>query len=178
MRKNVWLSLFALGCLVFTSPTASANEDKLSTSKFPTVSASKSITLTRGDVLDDANPATYQFTLQIPPTQSLARVTLDVPEDLELPEPNNIRVFHPTDPERLLPQYSARNIPARITLQERTIGLDFEPPLSPDQTITIEFTKMQNPVEGGTYLLGVNAFPYGKEGSKQFIGYGRLVFHV
>jgi Protein of unknown function (DUF2808) len=188
MSRNVWLNFFALGCLVFTSPTASANEDKLIASKSPIVSAYQSIKLTRAYAIDDTvqyHPASYQFTIKIPPTikHSLARLTIDVPDDnsafgMELPEPNNIRVFNPTDSESLLPHYSARDIPARITLEKRTVGLDFDPPLSPDQTVTIEFTKMQNPKEGGTYLLGINVFPSRKDEGKQFLGYGRLVFHA
>ena len=182
MCKNVWLNLFALGCLVFTSPTASASEYKPIASKSFFATALK---LTRAYAIYDTvqyYPASYQFTLQIPATakQFLARLTIDIPEynafGIELPEPNDILVFNPTDPESLLPQYSARNIPTRITLQKRTIVFDFEPPLSPDQTITIEFTKMRNPEQGGTYLLGVNAFPAGEDVVKQFVGYGRLVF--
>ena len=184
MYKHVWLILFALGCLVLTSPTtARASEYKPFVAKSFFATALK---LTRAYAIYDTvqyYPASYQFTLQIPPTikQSLARLTIDIPENntafgMELPEPNNILVFNPTEPESLLPQYSVRNIPARITLQKRTIVFDFEPPLSPDQTITIEFTKMRNPEQGGTYLLSVTAFPSGEDVVKQFVGYGRLVF--
>ena len=182
MYKNVWLNLFALGCLAFTAPTTSASEYKPVASKsFETI-----LKLTRAYAIYDGvqyYPASYQFTLQIPPTiqQSLARLTIDTPEDnaafgMELPEPDNILVFNPTDPDSLLPHYSARNIPARITLEKRTVVLDFEPPLSSDQTITIEFTKMRNPDQAGTYLLGVQALPSGEGTVKQFVGYGRLVF--
>jgi Protein of unknown function (DUF2808) len=95
---------------------------------------------------------------------------------MELPAPNNILVFRPTDPESLLPHYSAQNTPARITLDKRTVVLDFEPPLSPNQTVTIEFTKMRNPEQAGTYLLGVQALPFGENKIQQFVGYGRLIF--
>jgi Protein of unknown function (DUF2808) len=182
MYKNIWLNFFVLGCLAFTAPTASASEDKPVVSK----SFETALKLTRAYAIYDGvqyYPASYQFTIQIPPAikQSLARLTIDVPEDnaafgMELPEPNNVLVFKPTDPESLLPHYSARNIPARITLEKRTVVVDFEPPLSPDQTITIEFTKMRNPEQAGTYLLGIQALPAGQDTVKQFVGYGRLVF--
>jgi Protein of unknown function (DUF2808) len=191
MHKNVWLNLFSLfsffilfnlftlGCLVFTSPAARANEPI--SKSFDTA-----LKLTRAYAIYDGvryYPASYQFTLQIPPTvkQSLARLTIDIPDDnaafgMELPKPKNILVFNPTESESLLPHYSARTILTRITLEKRTVVLDFEPPLSANQTITIEFTKMQNPDQAGTYLLGVQALPSGKDTLKQFVGYGRLVF--
>lgn len=182
MHKNIWLSLFTLGCLVFASPMASASGDKPIASK----SFETALKLTRAYAIYDTvrhYPTAYQFTLQIPSTvkQSLARLTLDLPADnaafgMELPELNNILVFNPTDPESLLPHYSAQTIPTRITLEKRTIVLDFEPPLSPDQTITIEFNKMRNPDQAGTYLLDIQALPSGKDMTKQFVGYGRLVF--
>lgn len=185
MYKNLWLNLssfFILGCLVFALPIANANEDKPIASK----SFETALTLTRAYAIYDVvrfYPASYQFTLQIPPAikQSLARLTIDVPDDnaafgLELPKPNNILVFNPTEPESLLPHYSARDIPTRITLEKRMVVLDFEPPLRANQTITIEFTKMQNPEQAGTYLLGVYALPSGNNTIKQFVGYGRLVF--
>ncbi|MGA7952103.1 MAG: DUF2808 domain-containing protein [Gloeobacterales cyanobacterium] len=181
MYKNVWLSIFALGCLVFTSPTASASEDKSIASK----SFETALKLTGAYAINDTvqyAPTSYQFTIQIPPTakQLLAQLTIDIPDDnffgIELPELNKILVFNPKDPESLLPHYSARNIPTRITLKNRTVVFDFESPLSPGQSITIEFTRMRNPEQGGTYLLGINALPFGEDMVKQFVGYGRLVF--
>ncbi len=182
MYKNIWLNLFTLGCLVFASPTASASEDKPIASK----SFETALKLTRAYAIYDTvqyYPASYQFTLQIPSTiqQSLARLTINVPEDnaafgMELPTPNNILVFNPVDPESFLPHYSARTIPTRITLEKRTIVLDFEPPLSSNQTITIEFNKMRNPEQAGTYLLDIQALPSGENMTKQFVGYGRLFF--
>jgi Protein of unknown function (DUF2808) len=181
MHKNVWL-LFIMGCSVFMAPTVSANEDQ------PVVARSfeAALKLTRAYAIYDTvqyYPASYQFTIQIPPTikQSLARLTIDIPEDnaafgMELPAPSNILAFRPTDPESLLPHYSAQNIPTRITLKNRTVSIDFEPPLSPDQTVTIEFTKMRNPEQAGTYLLGIQALPSGEDKIQQFVGYGRLVF--
>jgi hypothetical protein len=179
MSNNICLNLFALGCLVLTSPIASAREDKSAIAfKSPTTITSeyKPIKLTR-TYNDDTNLGNYQLTLQITPNQSLPRVTVDVPEGMEMPEAKNIYVFEPTDPESLLPQYSARNIPAQISQQNRTIGLDFDSSLSHGQTITIEFTKMQTPEVGGTHLLGINAFQYGLEQDPQFVGYASLVFH-
>lgn len=182
MYRNRWLNLFTLGCLVFASPTASASGDKPIASK----SFETALKLTRAYAIYDVvryYPASYQFTLQIPSIikQSLARLTINILEDnaafgMELPAPNNILVFNPTDPESLLPHYSAQTIPARITLEKRTIILDFEPPLSPNQTLTIEFNKMRNPEQAGTYLLDIQALPFGEDMTKQFVGYGRLVF--
>jgi Protein of unknown function (DUF2808) len=181
MHRRVWL-LCIMGCSVFIAPTVRANEDQ------PVVSRSfeTALKLTRAYAIYDTvqyYPASYQFTLQIPPPikQSLARLTIDIPEDnaafgMELPAPNNILVFRPTDPESLLPHYSAQNTPARITLDKRTVVLDFEQPLSPNQTVTIEFTKMRNPEQAGTYLLGVQALPFGENKIQQFVGYGRLIF--
>jgi Protein of unknown function (DUF2808) len=182
MHKQIWLNLLVSIGLVLLSPAVIAIESRPSESK----SFDTALKLTRAyAIYDTVNyyPASYQFTIQIPRAikQSLAQLTLDIPEDnaafgMELPEPKNILVFNPTDPESLLPHYPAQKIPARITLQKRTIVLDFEPPLSPDQTFTIEFTKMRNPEQAGTYLLEVHAIPAGENMVKQFLGYGRLFF--
>lgn len=182
MHKQIWLNLFVSIGLVLLSPAVSAIESRPVDSK----SFETALKLTRAYAIYDTvryYPASYQFTIQIPSSikQSLAQLTIDIPEDnaafgMELPEPKNILVFNPTEPESLLPHYPARSIPVRITLQKRTVVLDFEPPLSPDQTVTIEFTKMRNPEEAGTYLLGIQAIPAGENMVKQFLGYGRLVF--
>jgi hypothetical protein len=182
MPKQIWLNILVSIGLVLLPPAVNAIESRPAESN----SSDTVLKLTRAYAIYDTvqyYPASYQFTIQIPRSvkQPLARLTLDIPEDnaafgMELPEPKNILVFNPTDPESLLPHYAAKKIPARITLQKRTVVLDFEPPLSSDQTVTIEFTKMRNPEQAGTYLLEVHAIPAGENMVKQFLGYGRLFF--
>ncbi|MGF1992471.1 MAG: DUF2808 domain-containing protein [Nostoc sp. ZfuVER08] len=58
----------------------------------------------------------------------------------------------------------------------RTITVNFDPPVTPGQTITIGLRPYSNPSFSGVYLLGVTAFPVGEKSHGQFLGFGRFQF--
>ncbi len=73
---------------------------------------------------------------------------------------------------------------ARLTLGEviqerapRTVFVNFDPPVTPGQTVTIGRSPVQNPRYSGIYLFGVTAFPPGEKSHGQFLGYGRFHFY-
>lgn len=131
----------------------------------------------------NAYPAAYQFAIQIPAAakQSVARISITVPEDfgsfgVNLPKKEDISAFIPTEPDATRPQVVQRMLPAQVSIDGRTVLLDFPEPIPAAQTVTVQFGLMRNPAQGGTYLFEVNAFPPGSQAVKQFIGFGRLVF--
>jgi hypothetical protein len=128
-------------------------------------------------------PSTWQFTVFIPPTavQSLARLTIDLPEQfgafgVQLPDLRNIKVFVPTDPQALRPQDPEQMLPAQVTLQGRTVVVDFDPPVPAGQTVTVSIEQVRNPRSPGNYLFEVSAYPEGPGPIKQFVGFGRFTF--
>jgi len=58
----------------------------------------------------------------------------------------------------------------------QTVVVNFDPPVPPGSTVTIELHPERNPQIGGTYLLGVTAFPAGDPAHGQFLGFGRFQF--
>ncbi len=131
----------------------------------------------------NAYPATYQFAIQIPAAakQSVARISITVPDDfgpfgVSLPKKEDISAFIPTEPDAMRPQVAQQMLPAQISIDGRTVLLDFPEPIPAAQTVTVQFGLMRNPAQGGTYLFEVNAFPPGTKAVKQFVGFGRLVF--
>lgn len=122
--------------------------------------------------------ATYYFTINIP-TQAgepLGRVTIIQHEGAD-----NVR-FKLDDSRAFVGtrnQKGAR-LPVAQVMQDRkkqTVILNFDPPVTPGQTITIGLRPVQNPRISGVYLFGVTAFPRGEKSHGQFLGYGRLQFY-
>ena len=122
--------------------------------------------------------ATYYFTINIP-TQAgepLGRVTIIQHEGAD-------NVHFKLDDSRAFVgtrnQKGARLSLAQVTQERKkqTVVLNFDPPVTPGQTITIGLRPVQNPRISGVYLFGVTAFPWGEKSHGQFLGYGRLQFY-
>lgn len=72
---------------------------------------------------------------------------------------------------------SGARLPVRNVTRDpetRLIMVEFEPPVPPGKTITIELYASRNPDAGGVYMYGVTAFPAGEKPRGQFLGYGRI----
>ncbi len=131
----------------------------------------------------NAYPATYQFAIQIPAAakQSVARISVTVPDDfgafgVNLPKKEDISAFIPTEPDAMRPQVAQQVLPTQISIEGRTVLIDFPEPVPAARVVTVQFGLMRNPAQGGTYLFEVDAFPPGSKAVKQFVGFGRLVF--
>lgn len=122
--------------------------------------------------------ATYYFTINIP-TQAgepLGRVTINQHEGAD-----KIR-FKLDDSRAFVGTRNQKGAPlslAQVTQDrnKQTVILNFDPPVTPGQTITIGLRPGKNPRISGVYLFGVTAFPRGEKSHGQFLGYGRLQFY-
>ncbi|WP_287128794.1 DUF2808 domain-containing protein [Candidatus Cyanaurora vandensis] len=126
-------------------------------------------------------PTSYQFNVAIPARvqTSLARLTITVPDDavpfgINLPRPEEVLVYVPSNPGATGPRSIGQQLPATISLRGRTVMVDFLSP--PTGYITIEFQQMRNPEVSGVYLFEVQALPVGTQPISQFVGYGRITF--
>ena len=131
----------------------------------------------------DYYPSTYQFGIRIPPeaNQPLARLTIGIPDSFgafgaNIPNPGDVKAYIPSNPDSAGAFLPARILNTRIALDGRTVVIDFEQPIEPNQTVAVEFKPIRNPSQGGTYLYEIHAFPLGSKPVKQFVGYGRLAF--
>ncbi|WP_341531105.1 DUF2808 domain-containing protein [Nostoc sp. UHCC 0302] len=122
--------------------------------------------------------ATYYFTISLPENagEPLQRVTITQREGAE-----NIR--YDLDNTRAFVGTSARK-GSQLTLgavtrtrETRTVSVNFDPPVTPGQTVTIALRPVKNPSFSGVYLLGVTAFPVGEKSHGQFLGFGRFQFY-
>jgi hypothetical protein len=121
---------------------------------------------------------TYYFTINLPENagESLQKVTIAQREGTE-----NIR-YHLDDTRALVATGDRKG--AQLTLgavtsdrKTRTITVNFDPPATPGQTITIALRPVSNPSFSGVYLLGVTAFPVGEKSHGQFLGFARFQFY-
>jgi Protein of unknown function (DUF2808) len=121
---------------------------------------------------------TYYFTINLPENagESLQKVTIAQKEGSE-----NIR--YDLNDTRAFVRTSERK-KSRLTLgpvtaerKTRTVTVNFEPPVTPGQTVTIALRPVKNPSFSGVYLLGVTAFPVGEKSHGQFLGFGRFQFY-
>ncbi|MEH1910807.1 MAG: DUF2808 domain-containing protein [Nostoc sp.] len=128
---------------------------------------------------------TYYFTINVPENagESLQKVTIAQKEGVENIDYNlnDTRAFVGTSDaygglrlrkETQLPLGSVTN-----ERETRTISVNFDPPVTPGQTITIALRPVSNPSFSGVYLLGVTAFPVGEKSHGQFLGFGRFQFY-
>ncbi len=129
--------------------------------------------------------ATYYFTINVPENagESLQRVTIAQREGVE-----NIR-YNLNDTRAFVvtrDAYGGLRLrqESRLTLgavtsdrKTRTVTVNFEPPVTPGQTVTIALRPVNNPSFSGVYLLGVTAFPPGEKSHGQFLGFGRFQFY-
>jgi len=129
--------------------------------------------------------ATYYFTINVPENsgESLQKVTITQKEGAE-----NIR--YDLDDTRAFvgtsDAYGGLRLrkESRLTLgavtgerDTRTVSVNFDPPVTPGQTVTIALRPVNNPSFSGVYLLGVTAFPVGEKSHGQFLGFGRFQFY-
>ncbi|MBG1267457.1 DUF2808 domain-containing protein [Nostoc sp. WHI] len=122
--------------------------------------------------------AIYYFTINVPENagESLQKVTITQKEGAE-----NIR-YDLNDTRAFVGTRDRQEF--RLTLgavtsdrKTQTVTVNFEPPLTPGQTVTIALRPLSNPSISGVYLLGVTAFPVGEKSHGQFLGFGRLQFY-
>ncbi|QLE39687.1 DUF2808 domain-containing protein [Nostoc sp. C052] len=129
--------------------------------------------------------ATYYFTINVPENagESLQKVTIAQKEGSE-----NIR-YNLDDTRAFI---GTRDACGGLCLRKetqlklgsvtndrntRTVSVNFDPPVTPGQTITIALRPVSNPSFSGVYLLGVTAFPVGEKSHGQFLGFGRFQFY-
>jgi Protein of unknown function (DUF2808) len=118
--------------------------------------------------------ATYFFAIQIPANASepLGRVVLQQTEGVESIDYNLKQTYAYVNGDRHQKTALQATQP-----DEKTLILDFNPPVPPGTTLTLAVRPDRNPRIGGVYLFGVTAFPAGEKASSQFVGYGRLQFY-
>ncbi len=129
--------------------------------------------------------ATYYFTINVPENagESLQKVTIAQKEGVENIRYNldDTRAFVGTRDAygglRLRKETELTLGPVTNERQIRTVTVNFDPPVTPGQTITIALRPLSNPSFSGVYLLGVTAFPVGEKSHGQFLGFGRFHFY-
>ncbi|MFN6518589.1 MAG: DUF2808 domain-containing protein [Nostoc sp. CreGUA01] len=120
---------------------------------------------------------TYYFTINLPENagESLQKVAIAQREGVQ-----NIQYY--LDDTRAFVGTRDRKgteLPLGPVTRERktrTITVNFDPPVTPGQTVTIALRPVINPSFSGVYLLGVTAFPVGEKSHGQFLGFGRFQF--
>ncbi|MHC5595734.1 MAG: DUF2808 domain-containing protein [Nostoc sp.] len=121
---------------------------------------------------------TYYFTINLPENagESLQKVTIAQKEGVE-----NIR-YNLDDTRAFVGRRLRKE--TQLTLgavtnerETRTVSINFNPPVTPGQIVTIALRPVSNPSFSGVYLLGVTAFPVGEKSHGQFLGFGRFQFY-
>lgn len=122
--------------------------------------------------------ATYYFTINVPENagESLQKVTIAQKEGAE-----NIR-YNLDDTRAFVGTRQRKETQLKLgsvtnDRDTRTVSVNFDPPVTPGQTITIALRPVSNPSFSGVYLLGVTAFPVGEKSHGQFLGFGRFQFY-
>ncbi|MCC5642537.1 DUF2808 domain-containing protein [Nostoc sp. CHAB 5824] len=129
--------------------------------------------------------ATYYFTINVPDNagESLQKVTIAQKEGAEniRYDLNDTRAFVGMSDAwgglRLRKESQLTLGPVTAESKTRTVTVNFEPPVTPGQTVTIALRPVKNPSFSGVYLLGVTAFPVGEKSHGQFLGFGRFQFY-
>ena len=128
---------------------------------------------------------TYYFTINLPENagESLQKVTIAQKEGAE-----DIR-YNLNDTRAFVGRRDASGglrlrKETQLTLgavtnerETRTVSVNFNPPVTPGQIVTIALRPVSNPSFSGVYLLGVTAFPVGEKSHGQFLGFGRFQFY-
>ncbi len=121
---------------------------------------------------------TYYFTINVPENagESLQKVTIAQREGVENIDYNlnDTRAFVGTSDRK---ETRLKLGPVTNERETRTVSVNFDPPVTPGQTITIALRPVSNPSFSGVYLLGVTAFPVGEKSHGQFLGFGRFQFY-
>lgn len=120
---------------------------------------------------DVPNPV-YQFTIELPKNAGEKLKNLE----FEQVENADTIQFNPNRTEAFLGS-SARSkdvVPIKLTSTDNRWVLTFDPPIEPGKTVTVLLYARRNPSSGGTYFIGVTAFPVGENPHGQFLGFGRF----
>ena len=128
---------------------------------------------------------TYYFTINVPENagESLQKVTITQKEGAENIDYKlkDTRAFVGTSDAYggLRLRKESRLTLGAVTAERktRTVTVNFNPPVTPGQTVTIALRPVSNPSFSGVYLLGVTAFPVGEKSHGQFLGFGRFQFY-
>ncbi|MEH2304058.1 DUF2808 domain-containing protein [Nostoc sp.] len=129
---------------------------------------------------------TYYFTINLPENagESLQKVTIAQREGTEniRYNLNDTRAFAVGTSDacgglRLRKECRLTLGPVTDERDTRTVTVNFDPPVTPGQTVTIALRPVSNPSFSGVYLLGVTAFPVGEKSHGQFLGFGRFQFY-
>ncbi|MBC7882910.1 MAG: DUF2808 domain-containing protein [Anaerolineae bacterium] len=133
------------------------------------------------DTSFEAYPVYYQFTVELPAKldEPLGQLRIEIPNEygvfgLRPPNPKDVRAFLPTEPNAQAPQYAAKFLATKVTVQGQTVALSFDPPVPPGNVVTVEWGPLRNPTQDGTYLYDVTAYPAGAMPRAQTVGYGRI----
>ncbi|MEH2418008.1 DUF2808 domain-containing protein [Nostoc sp.] len=122
--------------------------------------------------------ATYYFTINVPENagEPLQKVTIAQKEGAEniRYDLNDTRAFVGTSDRK---ETRLKLGPVTNERKTRTVSVNFDPPVTPGQTITIALRPVSNPSFSGVYLFGVTAFPVGEKSHGQFLGFGRFQFY-
>ena len=122
--------------------------------------------------------ARYYFTLSLPENagESLGKVTIGQRqgfEDIQF-KLKDTKAFKGTP----------RHQEEKLTLKEVTkdsnsgaICVEFDQPVKPGTTVTIELRPVRNPSVSGIYIFGVTAFPAAENPYGLYLGVGRIHFY-
>ncbi|MBD2021162.1 DUF2808 domain-containing protein [Leptolyngbya sp. FACHB-36] len=124
--------------------------------------------------------STYEFTLTVPKDagQPLKAVTIAQATNVETVKFNGAN--HKAFIGRRFadgPEIRLASVGGAQPANPGEATIVFDPPVQPGSTVTIALAAQRNPSWNGVYLFGVTAYPDGKNGLGQFLGYGRINFY-
>ncbi|MBW4549863.1 MAG: DUF2808 domain-containing protein [Aphanocapsa sp. GSE-SYN-MK-11-07L] len=117
---------------------------------------------------------TYFFKLQVPanagePLQRIEITQQAAPETIQfIPEATRAYIGRSQKDRLGL---------GKVTFQEQTLTVNFDPPVPPGTLVTLAVSPEQNPQFAGVYLFSVTVFPAGEKVRGQMVGTGRLQFY-
>ncbi len=117
---------------------------------------------------------TYFFKLQVPanagePLQRIEITQQAAPETIQFIPAATKAYIGRSEKERLGL--------GKITFEEQTLAVNFDPPVPPGTLVTLAVSPEQNPQFSGVYLFNVTVFPAGEKVRGQMVGTGRLQFY-
>lgn len=119
---------------------------------------------------------TYQLVISIPENAGapLQAIRITQPDDQEA-------IVFQSDETRIFADNSATEI-AQVSIggteNANDLLIVLHHPVQPGQTVTFYLKPERNPSQAGVHLLGITAYPNGKNSPGLFLGYSRLTFHA
>lgn len=179
MTQNTLFGIptIGLGILVsgafFTQPSVaqSLNQEQTFFNRAPR------LVRTAASSLATMTPATYQFTLEVPPNAGAPLQAVKI-----APEQNfRTADLNQTQATAFLGNSFAGGTPLPLAsiggeqpANHHEVTVVFNPPIAPGQTVTVSVPADRNPDDAGVYLFGVTAYPQGNNSPGLFLGYGRV----